>query len=291
MKKTILVVFLTLQVLFLQSQTRFKQNLFKALINATFLNKNVYKSKATFTCTVAYMDSNHHTHGVLSPIPSTSIISVSLLNNNQDFIRYKELKSEGDIVYIRFLKGCTMTGSVVTKNTTSTTDNVNDYVFALNIKNIDPNKRYLASSAIVGKLLVIPLKVRQKYWDNNHPELSTNINVNYSFGWKFKLGNHPYHSNFLNVIPYAFGVGAQNYFDVLEGDYEGNVPDKNYRLKTTKPETQIAFTYWCSGITYEYDRFNVGLFVGWDAMLKPYDNWGYNKKAWYGIGIGYDIFK
>jgi hypothetical protein len=282
-----------------------QQNALVSFLTATFGNKNVYKTKAAngvanasagtvaypaLTCTLTYKDDGCSNSGTIVPANMLGqVYTVSVNGNGQDFIRYKELKIEGDIAYIRFLKGCYFSApNSIRKTPEGTGDDANDYVFAINTKNIDPAKRYLASSAIIGKLLTIPVKIRQKYWDHDHTELLTGININYAFGWKYKLGNHPYHSHYVNLIPYAVGIGAQNYFDVLEGEFEFA---NDTRLKTTKAEAQVAITYWCSGLTYEYDRFNIGMFIGWDAMLKPYESWGYNKKMWYGLGIGYDIFK
>lgn len=306
------------------------------LVSTTVFNKNVYKTKAplssALTCTVAYKDKNCLHGQTVEPMFKNITFSVQVIGDGRDFVRYKEIKTEGDFAYIRFLKKCRYTTSVTTvassnsqlsitegninktsdstsiSNSTSTIvpvnstktvttyvisnsgskedDNINDYIFMINIKGIDPVKRYLASSNIIGKLVTMPLKYRQKFYDKQYADVQTSINLNYCFGWKFKLGNHPYHSHYINIIPYACGLGAQNYFYLLEGEFD----DKN-KQKISKPETQIAFTYYCAGLTYEYDRFNIGAFFGWDTMLKPYDNWAYNKKIWSGLGIGYDIFK
>ncbi|MBC7759730.1 MAG: hypothetical protein H7069_12800 [Phormidesmis sp. FL-bin-119] len=44
------------------------------------------------------------------------------------------------------------------------------------------------------------------------------------------------------------------------------------------------------GVTYAYNKINLGLFYGYDRALgKDAEKWNYNKKPWLGVAIGYSI--
>lgn len=259
------------------------------IINSTIFNKNVYKTKGTFAVTPVYQDA-YHINGAAMP---ASIAAGAPYNvqvgavNNQNFIRYKIVSTSGDRAYIRFLPGCIFDNGDIRRTNVAAgeQDNVKDLIFEMDIENIDPRLKYLASSAIVGNLLVLPLKIRQKYDDHSVSDITTDVNINYAFGWKYKLGNHPYHSHYLNIIPYAFGFGVQSYVRKLEN------PGPDGEIQYSTAEDQFSVTYWCSGLSYEYERFHIGYFLGYDMMLKPNQNWVYHRKMWHGIGIGYDLFK
>lgn len=58
-----------------------------------------------------------------------------------------------------------------------------------------------------------------------------------------------------------------------------------------EPSTSGAFTP-SLGILYSYDVFQIGLFTGIDVLGGTAGkSWGYNKKPWIGIGMGFTIFQ
>ncbi|WP_154652566.1 hypothetical protein [Flavobacterium rivuli] len=110
------------------------------------------------------------------------------------------------------------------------------------------------------------------------------LSLGYSFGWKYKIGNHPYRSHYVSTILYAAGISQQKYFSIVKDSI------------TLKPvagikSDEFAITYMCFGVTYEYEKFNIGIFTGKDKMFGNLNDWAYQNKWWWGLGIGYDLFK
>ena len=149
-----------------------------------------------------------------------------------------------------------------------------------------PHTHYLASSALIGKVITIPLRVRNEYWNDNNRVLQGTLALSYGFGLKFKVGNDPYKPHYFSTILYAAGISQQKHFSIA-GKFKKEPSRDSISAKTD----EIAVTYWSLGAAYEYDKFNVGVFAGKDRMFGNLKNWAYQDKWWFGLGIGYDLFK
>ena len=204
----------------------------------------------------------------------TTTIEVPAELNTSDYIRYKIVYEDGDSKFIRILPGCkfTTTGGnkIIQKKVkadVSDSDKPEDYIFEVTNKDLVPNTHYLASTALIGKVITIPLKVRNQYWDKHNKVLEGSLSLGYGFGWKFKFGNNPYRTHYLSIVPYAAGISQQKYFS-LAGKYAATNLDS-----LSASTDQIAVTYFSCGIAYEYDKFNIGIFAGRDKMFGELKNW------------------
>lgn len=322
----------------------------RSFLYATFLNKNVYKTKAPLAIKKAYFNdipstdtreftllpngpipvitqtstsvktsppspgtttSSTTTTTVVSTIPpstttttvstvvSTTPVTVETTTFNlsqtipagyttDDFIRYKVVRESGDYKYIRILPGCRFNPTINTdiEFVPPATGDITpeEYIFEVSNKSLNPNTNYLASSALIGKIISIPLKVRKEYFKDGNKILEGSLSLGYGFGWKYKLGNHPYHTHYFSTILYAAGINQQKYF-ALAGKYADG--KDSLSAKTD----QVSLTYLSFGLAYEYDKFNVGFFAGKDMMFGTLKDWAYQNKWWWGIGIGYELFK
>lgn len=271
MLRIILLVFIGIGVTKAQSPL-------KALLSSTLLNKNVYKTKANLTATIVYKDKNRMHGGTEAPK------EVVIKPGTGNFLRYKELKQEGDFAYIRVIPSCALKDDTIFVSDAEDA-NADDYILKVNIKGIDPAKRYLSSSVLVGKIITLPIRVRQEYYNENKTQYALSFSIGYAFGWRYKIGNHPYKTHYFTVMPYAFGFSTQKYFYVKGKD------DISGKTILSDKTDQVALNYLSMGIAYEYDRFNVGVFWGKDMMFGDYKDWVFQDKPWYGIGLGYDLFK
>ncbi len=208
------------------------------------------------------------------------------------FLRYKVVGEEGDYKYIKILPGCYFGGLPSPQDTSILynaagavfADKPENYVFKVDKKQLTLNTHYLASSALIGKLITLPVRFRNKYWDGNNTDVQGTLALGYGFGWRYKLGNNPYHTHYLSTIFYGVGISQQKYFSVGRNVTTG-------KDTTTAKTDEFAITYLSFGIAYEYDKFNIGIFWGRDKMFGSLRDWAYQDKWWWGIGIGYELFK
>lgn len=363
-KPFLMIIFLAMAFLNnMHLRAQINKGVMRAIITSTFLNKNVYKTKAPLIVRKVYYNGRpstdlrdftilpnpiQHPVGVTgSPIPTvtktvtTNINSVPIsgapTNSSQtitttipstntvtintgsspnppvgfvgtttlststtysvpaqlsskNFIRYTVVNEDNDYKYIRILPGCNFTGGASPADTlieygAAGSDDPSDYIFQVTKKNLTFNNHYLANSAIIGKATSLPIKFRKEYWDNKNIVLQGSLNIGYTFGWKHKLGNNPYHSTYMNVILWGIGVSQQKYFRIA-GKYSGSNKDS-----LSSKTDEFAFTYLTSGIAFEWDKFNIGIFFGKDKMFGRLKDWVYQDKWWWGFGIGYELFK
>lgn len=211
-----------------------------------------------------------------------------------NFIRYTVKIDEGDFKYIKILNDVYYSGTPDTtikyddrkkSDRIKDKENPEDVIFQVAKKNLVPNTHYLQSSHILGKTITLPLRIRNEYWNNDNKVIEANLSLAYGFGWKYKLGNNPYQSHYVTTIFYAAGISSQKHFNIA-GKYIGTNTD-SISAKTD----QFAVTYFSAGLTYEYEKFNVGIFFGRDRMFGNLKNWAYQDKWWWGLGIGYSLFQ
>lgn len=255
---------------------------FGGYVLASFGNKNVYKTKIPLAVTKAYLND---TKVYIKPKGSLLKDSFMITPVSGNYIRYKVIAEEGDFKYIRILPGCQIKDSTI--EITDKNDKkpllAEETIFKVAKSLLEPNAHYLASSAIIGKAITLPVKVRKEYWNNNNVVLEPSLSLGMAFGWKLKLGNHPYRSHYISAIFYGAGVSQQKYFTTGK-DLTGK------DTVSTKTD-EIAVTYLTMGLAYEYDRLNIGIFWGRDKMFGALKSWAYQDKSWFGIGVGYDLFK
>nr|WP_199000907.1 hypothetical protein [Flavobacterium sp. ASV13] len=241
-------------------------------------------------------------------VTSTTEYSEEIVDATKFWIRYKILSEDGSYTYIKVLPGCKFDDVrdtlivYVDKNEQLTKEKeeekqakidgteqshkrVSDYVFQVDNKNLVPNTHFLASSALVGKVITLPMRVRKEYWDDNKTTVEGTLALAYGFGWKYKLGQNPYRSWYLSTILYGAGISGQKHFFLT-----GTDPVTNKVLLSEKRD-EIAITYLSFGAAIEYEKFSLGLFAGRDKMFGNSSNWAYQCKWWWGVGIGYDLFK
>jgi hypothetical protein len=253
----------------------------------------------TVTKTTIVTAANQHT-GVMRPA-TIAIASTALSVPTEDavessnFIRYKVLSDEGDYKYIKILSGVRFGGTAADSGNYTDIlyakesikgDNPTNYVFMVSKKELMPHTHYLATSALIGKVITLPLRVRNEYWNDNNKTLQGTLALSYGFGWKYKLGNDPYKPHYFTTILYAAGISQQKHF-FLDGKRKKEPSKDSVSAKTD----EIALTYLSFGVAYEFDKFNVGVFAGKDKMFGNLKNWAYQDKWWFGLGIGYDLFK
>lgn len=253
----------------------------KAFLSATFGNQNVYKTKESLTIKKVY------TNGRPVKDEKEYTIIPNPQEGTQNFVRYKVVGENDAVKYIKVLPGCYFAGANIVYNNYSgsqPSDFPSDYVYQVDKKILVPNNHYLASSALIGKLISLPVRVRNNYWDNNNKQVEGALSIGYGFGWKYKLGNNPYHTHYLSTIFYGAGISQQKYFSVGRNTTTG-------KDTTTAKSDAFAVTYLSFGIAYEYEKFNIGIFLGKDRMFGSLRDWAYQDKWWWGLGIGYELFK
>lgn len=251
-------------------------------LRASLLNKNVYKTKIPLAVTRAYLND---TKVYLKPKSSLLNDTLTITPVLGKFIRYKVIAEEGEFKYIRILPGCEIKDSTIEILGKKAENSVpaEETIFKVSKSLLEPNAHYLASSAIIGKVLTLPVKLRKEHWNKNNVVLEASLSLGMAFGWKLKLGNHPYRTHYVSAIFWGAGVSAQKYFTTGK-----NLSGKDTLSAKTD---EFAVTYLTMGLAYEYDRFNVGIFWGKDKMFGSLKNWAYQDKSWFGIGVGYDLFK
>lgn len=297
-------------------------------ISATIGNRNVYKTKAPLNVVKVYKDGNGFNQIVSDKTVYTinpkkgSFIRYKILDDSKnlrvlsgcifDSVVATAPKVSYDTVdnMVTEVNGNTTTTKTVRTITVDTTaaatkhyivfdsagvggaDNPHDYVFKPeDASKLNPNTHYLASEMLVGKVLTIPLRIRNEYFNNNTASLQANFSLAYGFGWKMKIGNHPYRKHYITTVFYAAGISSQKYFKLMN-DANGQVIKLENGADSVSAKTdQLALTYMAYGLAYEYYKFNIGVFAGKDIMFGANKDWVYQSRWWYGIGLGYDLFK
>lgn len=246
-----------------------------ATVYTTTTETTIPPSSTTTTYPAAVVAAN------VNNVTTTTVAStVPAGSTTAKFIRYKVVSEEGDYKYIRILSGCQFDPINATHIIigTPTVNDPHEYIFQVSKKDLQPNTHYLASTALIGKIITLPMRIRKDYWDNDNKVVQGAIALNYGFGWKYKFGNNPYRGHYLSTVLYAAGISAQKHFSVV-----GNIPSEK--------KDEFALTYLSLGVAYEYEKFNVGVFWGKDKMFGNLKNWAYQDRWWWGVGIGYDLFK
>lgn len=244
---------------------------------AILLNPNVYRTRVNIKA-ARLMDKNFSTI-----YNDTVLIQAS----NKSPLDYKIInEDENGHVILRVLPKVKITKKLVGKDSIlvikrengyqTTTDSTNGYRYFLAVKKdaFKPLGKTLLATKIVGIPLVHPFKLRPSSgaqgWD-----LTGEFTASYNFGIRLKLGQNPFSQNFFTIIPLGFGVGAAKYF---KENPDGTLTEK---------ADAFAFNYYQGGILFTLQKVNFGLFSGLDAMIDKKNDWYYQSKPWFSIGLGY----
>ena len=139
--------------------------------------------------------------------------------------------------------------------------------------------------SFVSTAMIIPIKIRfgdgsktSEVIDENgrrtrFSNFEGNVNIGGTAGVRLRL--HPNGRSFLNVVG-GLSLGTTPLTK------ETAAVESNVNATTLSP---------FSGLLFEYDSFQVGLFYGWDNIGGSMGRtWVYQGKPWMGVGLGYKVF-
>ncbi|MBD1366702.1 hypothetical protein IDJ77_23020 [Mucilaginibacter sp. ZT4R22] len=173
-----------------------------------------------------------------------------------------------------------------TKYVSSTTDQTTgkagatDRYFKLPLKVFvnSCDKRLNRHSFTLGAL-VLPIKLRfgGETSDANHHRdftFANDISIGLSIGYKYSPSKKYSHNFLTGIALTSIGVTPGN------------------TKSTVTSETNLAAITWHLGYLFQIDNFQIGAFTGIDYLGGNVGrNWDYKGKPWFGIGLGYSIFK
>ncbi|RWY47955.1 hypothetical protein [Mucilaginibacter gilvus] len=155
-----------------------------------------------------------------------------------------------------------------------------DIFFKLSLKefNNDCEKEVNAHSFTLGAL-VLPIKLRFGGNTSNpahHRDFTfaNDISIGLSAGYKYSPNKKYSHNILTGIALTSVSVTPTN------------------TNKTVTTESNLAAITWHFGYLFQIDNFQIGAFTGIDYLAGEVGrNWDYKNKPWFGIGLGYSIFK
>ncbi|MBK0380564.1 hypothetical protein [Mucilaginibacter segetis] len=155
-----------------------------------------------------------------------------------------------------------------------------DLFFKLPLKEfVNGSEKRLTHHSFTLGALVLPIKLRfgGDSQTPNHKRdftFTSDVSIGLSIGYKYSPSKK-YSHNFLTGISLT-SVGV--------------TPDNTNNTVTA--ETNLAAITWHAGYLFQIDNFQIGAFTGIDYLAGNVGrNWDYRNKPWFGIGLGYSIFK
>ena len=137
--------------------------------------------------------------------------------------------------------------------------------------------------SFVSGAVTVPIKIRPGGDERNEDtderirqfDFANDINVGISAGFKIRIDSKQ--RAFFNILG---GISLTS-VSVDEGNTNNFVEQKT---------NASAITY-SIGLVFQYDDFQFGFFNGWDYLSRDFgENWVYQGRPWYGIGLGLSIF-
>lgn len=229
-----------------------------------FSNKNVYKTKQSVEMKKVYE--------IAGKNASADTTTFTLQPDREhDFysVKYKVMKEDDEGIYIRILPHVRfIEHEILPQENEPPSDNANPYYFKIEKDDLLPGQKYLATERIMGMPITLPVKFRK---EDGNLRGQFELSIGYAFGYRIRVNNNPYRDNYINIVPYGFAFN--------EDQYKANPDDEE--------EDSFSLTYWASGITYEFQGFNIGAFVGKDRMFDDRSDWIYQDELWLSFGLGY----
>lgn len=123
-------------------------------------------------------------------------------------------------------------------------------------------------------ILVVPLKIRPRLDENRPFTYTTDVTLGTSFGFKTRINKFKH--QYLNLA---------GYFGLTSVSIDSVTTDGFVNQSLTQPAITLAV-----GTIFEVDGFQVGFVMGSDMISGEIgDNWVYNFKPWWSIGLGYQF--
>ncbi|BAO77067.1 porin [Winogradskyella sp. PG-2] len=222
---------------------------------------------------------------------SVEVKKVELVNDDF-FVKQKYLIAESpnrNEVIKAFIKFPDDKNEIIINPFLNKKDTINS-TYYITLKN--RQKLWLPFTEFTISSLTIPLKYRFKDEANNVSEdFTSGINLNFLLG--FSYGN----SSFM----FRDKVGNKSNSWKLTGGIilgastvelnSSNTSSANIPIESGNTINQGLFSFGF-GATYAFNKFNFGVFYGWDYSLgEASEKWNYDKLPWLGIGVGYSLFK
>lgn len=250
---------------------------------ALFLNPNVYRTYVPLKCKrIADLEGK--------PVADTTTYTISIESDKATFYLHEEgsqqpystkavdykIVNEDDngFVIIRILPCVRLDGkTIVSDSVKSCEDGPHDYLYAIKKDDLKPLSKVSLSSRIVGLPLLFPLKYRPDL-NGESMNITGEFAAGYSFGLRIKPSRRPYQQFYISLLPLTFGVGSAKYF----------IKKQDETLSEKVDSWALAYSY---GILFTVQKVNFGIFRGHDYMVGRQNNWFYQGKPWYSLGIGY----
>ncbi|WP_179348759.1 hypothetical protein [Winogradskyella pacifica] len=176
-------------------------------------------------------------------------------------------------------------------------------IYSYQLKNRQKAKLWFNEITI--STVTIPLKYRPRIAVDNDPnppnedeamareyipeDFSSSFNVNLFLGVSIGQTSFFYRKDVGNItntwkVTAGFFIGASTVkLNKTNTDFSSNKLD----TEVTKGLASLGF-----GLTYSFNKINVGAFYGFDyALGSDVDLWNYNKEPWIGVGLGLNLFK
>lgn len=162
-------------------------------------------------------------------------------------------------------------------------------VYFYELKNYEKVNLYFVEGNV--STFVIPIKYRNNDDDKQlKEEFSSSFNANLFIGISAGMTSFTHRKkvkNKINTSKLTLGLFLGTSTVTLD---KGNTSLADQPLiddtKIVKGLGSFGF-----GLTYSFNKLNLGVFNGRDYSIGKYaSKWNYNKKPWWGIGIGYSIF-
>jgi len=204
--------------------------------------------------------------------------------NGREFIDYKIIREADGIIFFKILPCAKIDKTAQTikiekeidgKCPSTGADNATEYIFGVSNKTITAFEKTPISSRLILTPILHPIKFRPAY-SGKEPTLTGETTISFNLGYRIKLNKNIIKPIYLTVVPYGIGLSNSQYFKENTND---------------KPVTgNISLTYWNFGTFLSFDRYNIGLFGGMDAMMtKSQKDWHYQDQMWFSFGLGYSL--
>jgi hypothetical protein len=160
-----------------------------------------------------------------------------------------------------------------------------DVFFILPLTEFNKSIMKFGNAPFAVGILVVPIKMRFGNGEQEIPEnrryfaFESAVSLGFSIGVNIKLDKSKF--------------TARNNLAILTGVSLSSVPVDSFTTKGyLSSSTNSASITWHLGVLYQIDNFQIGLFTGMDFLAGELGRqWKYKEKPWFGIGLGYSMFK